>query len=173
VDAGEMDREIIDNYNSVVTDADTVYILGDVTFKKFSEVAPILKNLKGTKRLILGNHDKGFRNNGEVKKYFASASDILEVNDGGRKVELCHYPMLSWEGLFRGALHIYGHIHNSISDPGLELLEELNAYNAGVDVNGFKPVTLEQLAENKRKFYADIHAGIDPKQPVMGTDFEM
>ncbi len=172
-DSGEMDRTIVANYNAVVTDADTVYILGDVAFKNFNNVIPLLKQMKGTKRLILGNHDKGLRNNSEVRKIFASVHEMLEVRDCGRKVVLCHYPMLSWDGLFRDSVHVYGHVHNSISDPGFELLEDMNAYNAGVDVNNFMPVTLDQLAENKRKFYADIHAGYDPKQPVIGTDFEM
>ncbi|MDR3263550.1 MAG: hypothetical protein LBT30_04500 [Clostridiales bacterium] len=154
----EMDRALIANYNMVVTNADTVYILGDVSFRSFDEIKPILHKLKGTKHLILGNHDKGLRRNPDVTKYFASVSDILEIRDGANKVVLCHYPMLAWNGQFGGAANIFGHIHNNTGDSGFEALESLNAYNAGVDVNGYMPVTFEELVKNKEKFYDKLHS---------------
>ncbi|MDR3215981.1 MAG: metallophosphoesterase family protein [Clostridiaceae bacterium] len=156
--AEEMDKALIANYNSVVTNADTVYVLGDVSWCSFEAMKPILQKLKGTKHLILGNHDKGLRNNLEAADCFASISDMLEIRDNGRKVVLCHYPMLSWNGLFKDTVHVFGHIHNNTSDPGFEVLENLNAYNAGVDVNGYMPVTLEQLIENKKRFYEKLYA---------------
>jgi calcineurin-like phosphoesterase family protein len=32
----------------------------------------------------------------------------------------------------------------------------MSAYNAGVDINGFKPVTLEQIKANKAIFYLKV-----------------
>lgn len=52
----EMNDTIIKNWNSVVRDQDIVYHLGDVYMGKKPE---FLRNLKGRKRLILGNHDNG------------------------------------------------------------------------------------------------------------------
>lgn len=41
---------------------------------------------------------------------------------------------------------MYGHVHNNINEPNYGLLKYLkNSYNAGVDVNGFTPKTIEQL----------------------------
>jgi calcineurin-like phosphoesterase family protein len=50
----EMDREMIEQWNKVVTMYDTVYHLGDFCF---SAHAPYFNQLNGNKFLILGNHD--------------------------------------------------------------------------------------------------------------------
>ena len=92
----------------------------------------------------------------KAEEYFVSVSPLLEIDDGDKHITLCHYPMLSWNRAAHNAIHIYGHIHNNINGIGFDLLEKIEAYNAGVDVNGFKPVTLEQLKVNKVKFYADL-----------------
>lgn len=52
----EMDDVLIKNWNNVVKDGDIVYHLGDVYMGKAPQ---FLRNLKGRKRLILGNHDNG------------------------------------------------------------------------------------------------------------------
>ena len=53
----EMNKALIDNWNSVVTDKDTVMILGDFCWGLEDEWISILNKLRGTKQLILGNHD--------------------------------------------------------------------------------------------------------------------
>lgn len=58
-DVHEMNEVIIHNWNSVVSDEDIVYHLGDVYFGSSKEASEILSRLKGRKRLILGNHDNG------------------------------------------------------------------------------------------------------------------
>ena len=54
-DAKEQDDYIIKQWNSVVNKRDTTYILGDVTME--TRKYDILDKLKGTKIVILGNHD--------------------------------------------------------------------------------------------------------------------
>lgn len=51
-----MDRTIIVNWNSRVTDRDDVYILGDFSHKSEDSIQ-YLRQLKGQKHLIIGNHD--------------------------------------------------------------------------------------------------------------------
>lgn len=63
----EMDRTIIDNWNSRVTDNDDVYILGDFSYKSEDSVL-YLKKVKGRKHLIIGNHDEKLLKNHESKK---------------------------------------------------------------------------------------------------------
>lgn len=46
---------LINNFNSTVSDDDTVLILGDLAFNGIAEVLP---RLNGKKYLILGNHDR-------------------------------------------------------------------------------------------------------------------
>ncbi len=60
--AEEMNEIMVDNWNSVVSEQDKVYHLGDVYMSgSFSRdyTSALLRRLKGKKRLILGNHDNG------------------------------------------------------------------------------------------------------------------
>lgn len=54
---GEMNRTLVDNWNSRVTERDDVFILGDMFYRKKEGVEEILRKLKGRKHLIVGNHD--------------------------------------------------------------------------------------------------------------------
>lgn len=56
-DVQEMNEALINNWNSVVTQDDTVYVLGDFSLG-FSEVERYSSRLLGKKFLIPGNHDK-------------------------------------------------------------------------------------------------------------------
>ena len=57
----EMDRVLLQNYNSVVRKNDTVYILGDICHHMKVEDADVLiKKMNGKKYLIVGNHDKNY-----------------------------------------------------------------------------------------------------------------
>lgn len=53
----EMDKAIIDNWNSVVGKDDLVIHLGDVSFYNKDKTRHIITNLNGRKMLIMGNHD--------------------------------------------------------------------------------------------------------------------
>ena len=56
----EMDEALIQNWNRVVSEGDTVYVLGDFSSYGKEENKSLLKRLKGTKILIMGNHDMGY-----------------------------------------------------------------------------------------------------------------
>jgi calcineurin-like phosphoesterase family protein len=109
----EMDAALIENWNLVVGKDDTVYILGDLSFRSVGSVKPVLKVLNGTKHLIIGNHDKSWMKNVRLEEFFATVSPLLEIDDGDTHITLCHYPMLSWNRVAHGAIHIHGHIHNN------------------------------------------------------------
>lgn len=48
---------------------------------------------------------------------------------------------------------IHGHMHNNLyADYYPLLIKRERVLNAGVDINGFKPVTFEELCENNRIF---------------------
>ena len=53
---------------------------------------------------------------------------------------MCHYPMRSWPRAFRGSLHLYGHVHGTL--PGTT-----QSGDVGVDVWGYRPVSLEQVID--------------------------
>lgn len=66
----EMDRELVERYNSLVTDLDTVYVLGDVTMGRDLGLAG---TLRGRKKLLMGNHDKL-----PVPAYEAAGFEVLK-----------------------------------------------------------------------------------------------
>ena len=57
--AEEMDEKLIENWNHVVTEEDTVYVLGDFSdYNDEEKEKDILARLNGKKVLVMGNHDK-------------------------------------------------------------------------------------------------------------------
>ena len=106
----EHDEVLIKNWNSVVTNQDTIYILGDFHWGKEYEWIEMLEQLNGKKVLIKGNHDISPQ---KSKRYFQDIKDYKEIDDNGRKVVLCHYPIPYFKNYFYGWYHLYGHVHNS------------------------------------------------------------
>lgn len=144
----EMDEVIINNWNSVVKDTDTVYIGGDFCFKSGKDPVEYLKRLNGHKVLCIGNHDKSLLKNPAARKYFDYIGDIINITDGDKRIVLCHYPMVEWDGFFRGTVHLYGHIHNNTQNATYDIVKNIpNCYNIGADVLGFTPRTLDEIIE--------------------------
>jgi calcineurin-like phosphoesterase family protein len=148
-----MDSFMMDKWNERVGQHDTVYVIGDLMFRAAKNPTEYLSNLKGRKHLIAGNHDKSWMNKVDMDAFFESVSLMQTISDGSHKITLCHYPMMTWNGVRRGAYHIYGHIHNNTGDFYWPLLFKMpQALNAGVEINNYTPVTLAEMIENNRAF---------------------
>lgn len=116
----EMNNTMIKNWNRVVSDQDIVYHLGDVWMTGNPE---LLYNLKGRKRLIVGNHDE--LKNPILHKVFQKISMWRMFPEYG--VLLTHVPVHE-SSLYRGAtsneknpsqlINIHGHIHDNPSPKG-------------------------------------------------------
>lgn len=145
----EMDRIMIANWNRVVGKNDIVYHLGDLFWndKSAREILPLLN---GEIYLILGNHDKRWKQS--RKKLQRSSTnpdsnlivlerDILEINSPVMAV-LCHYPLMSWNRAYYGAWHFHGHTHSN------NCLSEGKRINVCVENTGYTPVNLEDFKEN-------------------------
>lgn len=147
----EMNNTIIDNINYRLTPDDELYILGDFTLEKnIDKVSNLIRKIKCKKHLIIGNHDY-FVKNKSLCSLFDSVHHYLEIDDNGWKVILFHYPIQNWNLKRYGSIHLYGHVH---SKEELQLKEN-NAFNVGVDVNNFMPVTLEELLEKRKNNATD------------------
>lgn len=107
----EMNERLIENWNSVVTNGDTVYILGDMCWStKGERWREIVSRLRGQKVLVLGNHDKALDN--KTKKLFADIKDRKEVVDDGRRVILSHYPIMFYKCAYDPMTYMLcGHVH--------------------------------------------------------------
>ena len=109
----ERDELIIDNINKVVTPQDNLYFLGDVSWYDPRKTEELLRKINCNNLfLVLGNHDK-WAKDGRCKKLFQGIYDIKQINDNGRSVVLCHFPIMMWPSQHRGAIHLYGHVHNT------------------------------------------------------------
>ena len=151
-----MDKAIIENWNNRVKKNDVVYLIGDLVWDK-KMVAYYMEQLSGKKILVTGNHDQTWSRREECQKYFDMVAPYLEVHLNGHPITMCHYPMLEWmssreETKRKLGYLIHGHIHNRIAEEYRQLFLKFNALNAGVDINGFTPVTFDELLKNNVDF---------------------
>ena len=146
-----MNEAMIEAWNRRVTGNDTVFILGDLFFR-CPDPESILRRLRGKKRLIVGNHDSSWMTKVDLDRYFVSVDSFLEITDGVRAITLCHYPLLTWKHKLRSFM-IHGHIHNDTTQDYFPLIAARErVLNAGVDINGFCPVTFGELVANNAAF---------------------
>jgi calcineurin-like phosphoesterase family protein len=123
-----------------VSDSDTVYHLGDFSFRD-----PYLyrKRLKGKVVLIRGNHDFKRLNSKSENDLFVSINDLLAISIENMTIVLCHFAMRVWHKSHFNSWHLYGHSHGTLSDYG-------KTYDVGVDSNNFTPVSFSSLKEIMR-----------------------
>ncbi len=148
----EMDRTLIANWNSRVTDEDQVYIAGDLIYKSKKPPEWYLKQLRGIKYLVIGNHEKTILESEKACGCFAAIDKMMHISDGQKQICMCHFPIVEWNGYFRRHYHIFGHIHNARNRAYEVMKEEPRALNAGCMLNRYMPVTFEELVVNNRLF---------------------
>lgn len=117
----EMIEYIKYHWNKKITNADDVYILGDMCWKENEEAIQFVSTLKGKKHLILGNHDRC--KDGRYAQQFVELVPYKEVKEfiNGKQYRLIlsHYPIMFWNHQHRLKdnvpvnIHLYGHLHNS------------------------------------------------------------
>lgn len=163
----DMDTYLVQQWNKRVTEEDTVYICGDISFYDIIKTKTLIRRLKGKKVLVFGNHDAELQTDPELPALFTEWGMMLERTIDGRHICLAHYPMLDWPGDREGSWLIYGHIHNrEYGDTYDYIAKQAFALNCGVDINRFMPVTFEELWENNVKFYGCPRAPLSEEAEV-------
>lgn len=104
----EMSDTLIENWNSVVSEEDIVYILGDfIDISAKVDYEKIIRDLNGEIILIVGNHDKNF-----VDTYVKLGVKVIEY-----PIILDNFWILSHEPMYVNMkspyANIFGHIHNN------------------------------------------------------------
>jgi calcineurin-like phosphoesterase family protein len=131
VSVQQMDEEMIRRWNSVVSENDEVYHVGDFSFRNAAESKKIRSLLKGEIFLVEGNHDGGNYGFGWMKPYY-------ELKVGTQEIVLFHYGMRTWHHDLRGTWHLYGHSHGQLPAYG-------KSFDIGVDCHGFTPISFGQV----------------------------
>lgn len=141
----EMNRYMIDAWNSIVTNDDEVYHLGDLGHKiNHKLLIQILNELNGKIHLIIGNHDEKYLD--KISQRFESVQDVkyfdYEHESKIYKFVLCHYPFSSWKARFRGSIHLHGHTHaNAIDDTtGKDIYGHI--MNVSVEHLNYTPISI-------------------------------
>jgi calcineurin-like phosphoesterase family protein len=143
--ADEMDAALVRNWNAVVGQKDEVYILGDFTMRPAVDAHRYLTTLNGRKYLISGNHDRFLKGFAPYMSDFVWVKDYHVLNAGGKWLVLFHFPILEWYQFHRGAIHLYGHVHNSKTSAERVAALTGPAFNVGTDVNNFAPVSIDEI----------------------------
>ena len=123
-DVNEHDDHIVHSINTVVSDADTLYILGDVfNLDK-------IHLIRGRKILMLGNHDHK-----KLDEYYNYFSCVFEYPIYyNKKILLSHHP----HPVSGGVLNVHGHLHS-------KKLDSPNHFCVSAKNIDYKPVSIDEL----------------------------
>lgn len=106
----DMDKALINNWNSVVEEKDRVYLLGDVVINR--RCLPILHHLKGRKVLVKGNHDI-FKLDDYIPYFDDIRAYVVGKFHSGSMYIMSHIPIHE-DSLGRFNLNIHGHLHSGV-----------------------------------------------------------
>lgn len=167
-DIKDMEINLIKNWNSVVSNEDVVFVLGDTFwFNDRKSMRRILKQLNGKNiYLILGNHcDQKTYNRLKSEEVLGDRinqlSDVVtlylreynpqnpEVPTMLGEIVLSHYPLMTWSHRDRGAINLFGHIHSGprslcTVDQDLPLWKG-KQYDVGADNNEYTPIEYKKV----------------------------
>lgn len=134
-DLEHMKKMLIKNHNSVVTNNDVVFFLGDVSFTNKEKTKEIITQMYGHKILIRGNHDTKSRN-WYLDVGFAEVIDYPIIYKG--------YFILSHEPAYLNDkvpyVNIHGHTHG-------KSMSESYYVNVSVEQINYTPVDLDDIIE--------------------------
>lgn len=139
----DMNEILIANWNSVVTDKDEIYVLGDFSNMNLSDTSDIVERLNGKKYYIRGNHDEWIDE--YEKKYghhtlrSVNIHEYMKVSHDDITAILFHFPIRTWMGKGKKNIHLHGHTH-------FDQYGELS-YNVGIDINNFHPIKFHDILE--------------------------
>ena len=171
-----MNQYMLEKWNKKVRKNDEVVILGDLSWGKAEETNELLDKLYGRLYLIQGNHDKFLKNKEYNAERFEWIKSYEELQDNKRKVILCHYPIICYNGQYRvdeagnpKVYMLYGHVYDTQDQRLLEKFQEITKNTESVNPDGTKrnipcnmincfcmysdytPLTLDEWIECDRK----------------------
>ena len=169
-DVEAMNEYMIKKWNVKVKHNDEVVIIGDFSWGSAEETNKLLNKLHGRLYLIQGNHDRFLSNGNYNASRFVWIKPYAEMHDNGRKVVLCHYPIMCYNGQYRldekgnpKTYMLYGHVHDthdqrlleqfiemtrntSVAGPdGIERNIPCNMINCYCGYSDYEPLSLDEL----------------------------
>ena len=143
----DMNFQQVMKFNSVVTNDDEVWLLGDSTLGDLEEGLYWLKQLNGKIHVVLGNHDTATR---EIA-YKELGWDVhVAARLKYKKINfyLSHFPTictnLESESLYQTMVNLFGHTHQIVNF----YQDNPYMYHVGVDSHNGYPISLDQVIED-------------------------
>ena len=175
-DVGEMNEYMKYKWNRKVRSNDEVVIIGDLSWGTAEQTNELLEQLQGRLFLITGNHDKFVKRPEFKSSRFIWIKPYEELLDNRRKVVLCHYPIMCYNGQYRldeagnpRAYMLHGHVHDTQDQRLLEQFQEITRNTVVVNAQGeeqhipcnmincfckysdYEPLTLDEWIEVDRR----------------------
>ncbi len=140
----EMEDTLVDNINAVVQPNDEIYDLGDIIMGQSPETElPRIRariNCRNFHIASPGNHHP-FDKHPQLKSLFSSYTTYRELKYKKQLFCLFHYPILSWNSMHHGSIHLFGHVHENVNcNWGRRI-------NMCVECWDYKPQSLDYLLE--------------------------
>lgn len=145
-DVDYMNEAMVKEWNEIVAEEDTVYILGDVAFMPAAKAVQYMHRLNGKKILIEGNHDRKALMDPAFRNCFEEVHKYLWINYNGTQVIMFHYPIAEWDQMHRGSVHFHGHLHGNTSG-----MEEYRCIDVGMDATGWIVIEMEDAIRRAMK----------------------
>ena len=157
-DVNDMADNIIKNWNSIVNENDTVFILGDVGLGSLTKLVEYIKRLNGKKILIPGNHDRGYLSKQAFIELFDDIIPQVYIKIDKYNIYLSHFPFLAFDGSYAGCnatWQLFGHCHSFPGCVGLDAERLLHLfpsqYDVGMDNNNYKPISFNEVEKIIKK----------------------
>lgn len=150
-DVEEMDRKILEIWNSIINEDDLTYILGDFAFTNAEKATRFAQRLNGRKILIKGNHDSKLVKDKRFAECFEEIVDYKRFVHNGQLVVMFHYPIWEWDQMHRGAVHFHGHLH--ARPTGIEG----RIFDVAMDGNNCIPYDMDELIAEVIKQPIRVH----------------
>lgn len=167
----QMNDRIVNGINSSVGENDVLIHLGDWSFGGFERIEEFRNRINCKEiHLVLGNHDHHIERDREgVRSLFTSVHQYLELDvkkTGTDKLDsydrsfeakfvLMHYPIMSWNKMNEGVIHLHGHVHL----PPDKRMGKGRMLDVGVDGNGLDPISVNEVL--RKMYYQPIKSGFE------------
>lgn len=138
----EMNQDLIQRFNSRVTNEDHTFIIGDFALATKAKARLLLSKLRGEKTLLEGNHDP----DGWTK-----IQGVI-ISYGGYTIGLVHDPEFAIQGNIDFSLT--GHVHTLWKH---RRIDGKLCINVGVDVWNYAPASLPEIIKYREHIQENIN----------------
>lgn len=144
-------------------------IIGDLSLGTAEQTNELLTRLNGRLYLITGNHDRFVRQTEFHTSRFTWIKPYEELSDNKRKVVLCHYQIMCYNGQYRldeegnpKTYMLYGHVHDTQDQRLLEQSREITRNTKTINASGE-----EQSIEAIDKVLSDVKESVTVSNGMM------